>query len=313
MIYLNPNSAKILKAKREYLYAIKPLVLGTRVESLYRKPYKRRPLDYAFINKVITHLVIPIIDDLLVGDITVLQSISSQKARYYIVSPKIRFIINHLLSYKWFISKSSTRYDAYDLAESLDVKTCTYCNRNYTNTIITRTDQKITRPQFDHYLDKKNHPFLALSFFNLIPSCSICNSSIKGSVPFNPATHIYPYMDNEIENFQFSYKYTNSRKSGLEIKIKTPPGTRLDRTLKDLATEEIYNSNTGELQDMLRIRYGYSDRYLQILSDNLLPGHIHSKEELYRLAFGTELETSKLNLRPLSKFKRDILKELGII
>ena len=195
----------------------------------------------------------------------------------------------------------------------MDVATCTYCNRNYTSTIITKNGNKITRPQFDHYLNKSAHPFLALSLYNLIPSCAICNSSVKGSAHFSPITHIYPYQDNEIDNFRFTYNFSNSTSSGLEVKINTTAGTRLARTLEDMATEEIYSSNIGELQDMLRIRYSYSERYLGILADNVLEGHIHSKEELYRLAFGTELDSSKFNLRPLSKFKRDILEELKII
>lgn len=38
-----------------------------------------------------------------------------------------------------------------------------------------------------------------------------------------------------------------------------------------------------------------------------------SKEEVYRLAFGTHLTEDKFDRRPLSKMKRDILTELGIV
>ena len=38
-----------------------------------------------------------------------------------------------------------------------------------------------------------------------------------------------------------------------------------------------------------------------------------SKEETYRLLFGTELDAKDFHKRPMSKFKHDILKELGII
>lgn len=36
--------------------------------------------------------------------------------------------------------------------------------------------------QFNHFYDKGTYPYLALSFYNLIPSCSTCNSSkVKGN------------------------------------------------------------------------------------------------------------------------------------
>lgn len=50
----------------------------------------------------------------------------------------------------------------------------------YTKTVFDEEGEKITRPTFDHWFAKDDHPLLALSFYNLIPSCNICNSSVKG-------------------------------------------------------------------------------------------------------------------------------------
>ncbi|KAA6326870.1 hypothetical protein EZS27_024077 [termite gut metagenome] len=68
-----------------------------------------------------------------------------------------------------------------------------------------------------------------------------------------------------------------------------------------------------ELNELYNFATKYSDTYLRgILSKIGLDLHV-SQEEAYRILFGTELLEDKDNDRPLSKFKRDILKELKII
>ena len=49
-----------------------------------------------------------------------------------------------------------------------------------------------------------------------------------------------------------------------------------------------------------------------MLNDSLKGVNL-SKEEVYRLAFGVHYEDDKFDRRPLSKLKKDILTELGII
>ena len=68
-----------------------------------------------------------------------------------------------------------------------------------------------------------------------------------------------------------------------------------------------------EVKDILQFNYQNSDTYLQTLLDGLLKYYKLSKADVYRMLFGTELETSKNLNRPLSKLKRDILTEIGIL
>jgi hypothetical protein len=72
--------------------------------------------------------------------------------------------------YKKF-SKKKKEYDAYDLAKSLNINTCLYCNINSIYTVINEENEKILRPEFDHFFDKATYPILSLSIYNLIPSC----------------------------------------------------------------------------------------------------------------------------------------------
>jgi hypothetical protein len=308
MLYLNPNTTKFLNAKRAFHKGM--------LDFIFKRIDKIGELDgvnTVIIERFFENHIFGVIDDLLIGKPDRIINISNQLNPYIDFSPDIRKGIEYVFKYDIFIKISKRRFDAYKLAESLDVRTCTYCNRNYTNTVIRENGDKLTRPQFDHYFDKATHPLLAISFYNLIPSCSICNSSIKGTHKMNLLDYMHPYIDDNLNDIRFTYKYSIETKSGLRIKVNTPPASKAFNSVEAFAIEEVYNSHTGELLDLLKTRQYFSDKYLSILSSNLLRDVIVSKEDLYRIVYGTEYNPTNFINRPFSKFKSDILKELGII
>lgn len=90
-----------------------------------------------------------------------------------------------------------TENTAYWLQRQLGVKVCPYCNRMYTTTLF--GENKI-RPDFDHFYPKSKYPYLAVSLFNLIPSCSMCNKKKGNTAEIFPkeetskkSSIIYPY------------------------------------------------------------------------------------------------------------------------
>lgn len=219
-----------------------------------------------------------------------------------------------VFSYSTFIKKDK-KYNAYILSSILDRNTCTYCNRNYTNTVVSKEGEKIIRPQFDHWYPKKKLSLLALSFYNLIPSCSTCNTSIKGDQIFKTGIYLHPYLDKiNNEDFKFSYKYSSETRNGLAIKLLYPNNDHVvKRTMESYKIEEVYNAHTEELKELLKIKQAYSERYLSILSANTFKGLEISMEELYRLAFGVYYNEKDFGKRPFSKMKKDVLKELNIV
>jgi|APLak6261698768_1056241.scaffolds.fasta_scaffold00622_5 hypothetical protein len=217
--------------------------------------------------------------------------------------------LKEIFDYENYFSKKDSDYSTYDLAKNLDINTCVYCNRMYTKTVI--KPRKITRPEFDHWFPKSKYPLLALSFYNLIPSCHICNSSVKGSTDFTLEKYFHPYIDNEKDiNKAIKFTYYNKKldKYGFKMKFKGEKGKNTGLAFK---IKEIYKAHEDEIADLRRIRDIYSESYLQNLS-KIYKGII-SEEEIYRLAFGVYQEEAKFHERPLSKMKRDILIELGII
>ncbi|WP_394773210.1 hypothetical protein [Flavobacterium sp.] len=299
MIYIQNDSSKIILARDEYLDKMLPLIFD-RIDNL---------TDLVGI-KFFDLLINDNLEKILIGKPDVLLEVNKTYSNYPVIKKAIKYVFN----YDWFTSKCVNRYDAYNLAEALDMNTCTYCNRLYTNTVITVNKQKIIRPQFDHFFDKKSNPLLSLSFYNLIPSCSICNSNIKLGKEFELSTHIHPYLDDIIEDFNFTFEFTSENRSGLKIKVNSIVGSKEEKTFTDMALETVYNSHISELKDLLMLKAKYSDRYLTILASNILGSSVvTSSEELYRLAFGVEFAREDFYKRPFSKFKNDILKELNII
>lgn len=74
----------------------------------------------------------------------------------------------------------------------------------------------------------------------------------------------------------------------------------------------MYNAHIPELEDLIKIKKVYSEQYISKMAD-LFPKIGLSKEEVYCLLFGVELSEKDYHKRPMSKFKHDILKELGIL
>jgi hypothetical protein len=218
--------------------------------------------------------------------------------------------IERLFNYKEIISKKKPF--SYWLAEELKCNTCTYCNRNYTFTISkdkstgrTNNDTRITRPQFDHWFSKSKHPILALSIYNLIPSCSICNSGIKGSKEFSLKDHFHPYIPNN-DTFNFSYDLNSTNQP--TVKIRTD-----SKILKDTFTlmklEELYKAHDDfELKDLFDLARKYGKNYTKTLFGQTFKDLNLDEKEIYRLVFGADLDNHQKRL--MSKFKHDIIEEL---
>ncbi|MEN2412155.1 hypothetical protein [Flavobacterium mesophilum] len=214
--------------------------------------------------------------------------------------------LSRIFDYKKFCSKDVAGYSAYDLAHKLDICTCTYCNRLYTKTVV--KPHKITRPEFDHWFAKSRYPLLAISFFNLIPSCNTCNSTIKGSCEMKIRTHLHPYLDKP----EFKFSYYNRTYGTYGFEIKSVPGTKSHRSIEAFKLKDIYEMHEDEIIDLTKIKTAYSESYLSILAGQY-NGLAISEDEIYRLAFGTYNNEDLFDRRPLSRMKRDILTELGIL
>lgn len=109
-------------------------------------------------------------------------------------------IVSYIFDYSMLGADQVSHYTSSDFLRTSGVKTCVYCNirpivANEILDIATNTKKDGTRDDIDHFLEKSNHPLLALSFFNLIPSCLNCNQRCKASNPFHYDYYLHPYQE----------------------------------------------------------------------------------------------------------------------
>lgn len=215
--------------------------------------------------------------------------------------------------YKNFSNKK-IEYNAYDLATKLNIDVCPYCNRNYTFTVESANGS--TRPQFDHFYDKDTYPILALSFYNLIPSCSICNSTMKGTKPFSIATHLHPYQESFNDHAKFSLKIQNSSfyhdENGFDVKIETQE-PRAQKIIDDFALQTLYDKHKDIVLELIQKAEIYNESYIDELFNRYEGTLFKNREDLMRLVTCGYIGDEEINKRPLSKLIKDISEELELI
>ena len=222
-----------------------------------------------------------------------------------------------IFDYENFLIRKKSR--SYNLALQMQRNTCSYCNRLYTNTVVYKDpatgrvndSTRVTKPQFDHWFAHSRYPLLGLSYYNLIPSCSVCNSSVKGDDIFSLATHVHPYIYEPDQHFKFCFYYRDTDQPNVKV---IPTGDKMTRHLKAFKIKEVYDAHSNlELKDLLDLKYKYSENYLNTLFEESFKALKVSRRETYRMIFGAHYDEADFHKRAFSKFKKDILNELGII
>ena len=263
-------------------------------------------------------------DDAIAIENKVKASIGINIANY---TPHIISFIKNIISYPLFDDF------AYRIASDLNVNTCPYCNRNYINTVITKNNQCIIRPTFDHFFPQSKHPFLSLSFYNLIPSCYYCNSSLKSAATIDINTHIHPYKEgfdldttfrilvkgckpnkSDPDNYTLLF-YDNMDATLLNDRYrKIFGGTRIVKNLNEgnlnlFRLADIYQSHLDIVGELIvkcdSLSSGYSDSLHKILG--LLNTN---KSEFYQFHFGNYFNESDFNRRPMAKLTKDVVSQV---
>ena len=140
------------------------------------------------------------------------------------------------------------------LMNSIGIRTCPYCNRNY----ITRygINGSKSTADLDHFYQKEQYPLFALSLFNFIPSCPICNSRMKNTHPADDT--IYPYEEGFEDDVHFELNYIGNNTKGekilhlwqalssiqysdFEISLIIDPATPPDRVLRINKSKELFH------------------------------------------------------------------------
>ncbi|TCQ93879.1 MULTISPECIES: hypothetical protein [Yersiniaceae] len=169
-----------------------------------------------------------------------------------------------IFDYHNFTTKTKG-YDAYDLCSASKARSCPYCNQSYAFTV--RSQKKGFRPTLDHFFPQGSYPHLALSLYNLVPACSICNSSLKGQINFYKKPHLHPLFDDE--SIEFSLETTKSRNEivalldvnikEFKVKITHKNDIRTINSIKTFIIEKRYESFIFEAVNFARCKIYYDE------------------------------------------------------
>jgi len=233
--------------------------------------------------------------------------------KYRILKNRINKIIKNIFidfyEKRWDEIKD---YDRYTFVTKHELKTCPYCNMGYI--LISQKDEKGEnglRPDIDHFFPKSKYPYLAMSFYNLIPCCKVCNYS-KGSKDTVEDGLLSPY---EINSSTFKLTYTPKNMNFLQIKKKKYNFNSFDIKFKKIdehsneyfKLDKLYEQHKDIVLELLIKRTIYSKSYTEELKRNF---HF-TDDEIYRFLFCNYKESDEFNKRPLSKLINDIIDELG--
>lgn len=211
-----------------------------------------------------------------------------------------------------FVNHGYEKMDKHKFINYLGLDTCPYCNRSY---IYTLSRSSRIKPEIDHFYPKSRYPFLAISYYNLIPSCQTCNG-IGGKHDKDPIPEglVNPYLLSS-SDFKFSYKiksinFLNPRidKKSVDVLFKK----NIAGHLNVFKLQELYQEHSDHIIELIiKSKISYSDIYRKYLGS--YKGLNLSDKEIDRLIIGNYTTEEELHKRPLAKMYRDIGKELGLI
>ncbi|KZN99237.1 hypothetical protein [Pseudobacillus badius] len=229
------------------------------------------------------------------------------------ITDEIKYIRDNLYS-AYFANSSKflidTEYNAAKLVQKLGIVVCPYCNRNFINNV-TYSNRGLKRTsQMDHYFCKEKYPFLAMSFYNLIPSCPSCNH-----IKSNKRVYLSPYdtrfNPSDLVNFNFRIKSIDfiQDESQLEITL-TSLNKRINSNIGTFKLESQYQIHNDIAQELIKKMLIYPETKLNEIRTDFNELFIN-EDELKRTIFGNYLNENDFHKRPLAKFMSDIYRSIN--
>ncbi|RBQ31802.1 hypothetical protein CRU92_06220 [Arcobacter sp. FW59] len=268
-----------------------------------------------YYNKYYKKYLIYDLKDILCGDFGKLVEIKESHKTKYRDDNKIKRFFNYdkakTIKFNPLISKLQPKISNF-FQENIEVYTCYYCNIDFINTFKKNNETK-NAFTLDHVLEKADYPFLALSLYNLVPSCYVCNSKVKDSeIPFDNFSPTNKNFDFD-ERVKFKSFISNSnlkieKEEDFYIKLIENYSNKYDEYIKSLNLNDRYDYHKYKVLEMIQKRREYPDSRIKELSDLTKK----TQEEIKQDLFGIYL-SQDLHKRPLSKLIKDISEELNLI
>lgn len=237
-----------------------------------------------------------------------------------------KYLPHKLFSYDEFPNHTG-KWNRHKLLSLMEIEVCPYCQRNYISSF-EENDDKRTTADLDHFYPKSLYPFLALSLYNFIPSCQICNSRFKGTKDtYNSA---YPYeesFDDLGAKFKTSkeiiYEILGEKDANFFVEIdyknlKNKDREKVEKSIKHLGLDKVYKKSHNQyIKDLLDNIEKYPKNYLEScveIFDEYYKDK-NKKEKIIKYFIDIVKEPCRKRIEngePLAKLTKDILDEFKI-
>lgn len=203
----------------------------------------------------------------------------------------------------------------YEFIKNIGQKTCPYCNRSY---IYTLTNNNEVKPEIDHFYPKHKYPLLAVSYYNLIPSCPTCNGfGAKGKKDPIEESLINPYLI-ESNDYKFNVEINNinilnpiSDIIDSSVSIKFSDDNLIQGNVSVFKLDELYKEHRDIVLELyVKSQLEYSQTYIDYLKS--YTELQFSDEEIKRLITCNYMNDTDLHKRPLSKLMKDVAEQFEL-
>lgn len=202
----------------------------------------------------------------------------------------------------------------------LELKTCVYCNANYT---ISDSDGE-GYYDLDHWKPKSFYPFLCISFFNLQPSCPSCNRRKSSSDDsYFGLWDDKNRSDRDVLKFKLDERslvnylvFFESDKLQVDLVAADPWNQALvdirDNTENRLHIEARYAEHNDYTEEIVWKSKIYNSSMIQSLRDSNFSALIPRQADLERFILGTYTDLDDIHKRPLTRLAIDVANQLGL-
>lgn len=216
--------------------------------------------------------------------------------------------------------------DTGKIVDEIGLKICPYCGQSYIESVwYPRCNgvMHIARAQIDHFYPKGRYPFLALSYANFVPCCPTCNQSLKhiedvldenGLLRMMP-----PYLFDETQfKFQFGIKELGSiDDKNVEVNTVFKENTPEDMALRKgyqqiLGIDRLYEYHNDIVMDLIVRKVVDLTAQKMFYQEGLKIEEDYLKRYITAM-YGYEPDSKEDRRRLMSKFLRDIVKQIDVI
>ena len=198
--------------------------------------------------------------------------------------------------------------------KKLNIKSCPFCNNNYVYFYKEGAKKFNTLATLEHYYPKSKYPHFSLSFYNLIPSCSTCNSKFKGSTAEHEGKIFHPYFEDFNEKAQFSVsvdKLSVNKTIELEVNLQSND-ERCKKSIDRFQLDKIYKQHNDIAKEIWNKAQVYNESRIEELYESFYKDLGYSKDDVKNMVFCNYLHKDDIHKRNHSKLTQDILKQFGI-